>query len=67
MRSLPVTAISGCTPSYFNLEGGLDRVLAEEQMKMARSGPWGHSIEDFLGHIEAWRAEGSMQGIEVLT
>jgi cation diffusion facilitator CzcD-associated flavoprotein CzcO len=67
MRSLPMAAISGCTPSFFNLEGGLDRVPAEEQMKMARSGLWDHGIEDFLGHIEAWRAEGHMQGIEVRT
>jgi cation diffusion facilitator CzcD-associated flavoprotein CzcO len=67
MRSLPMAAISGCTPSYFNLEGGLDRVPAEEQMKMARSGLWGHGIEDVHGHIEAWRAEGHMQSIEVRT
>jgi cation diffusion facilitator CzcD-associated flavoprotein CzcO len=67
VRSIPMAAISGCTPSYFNLEGGLDRVPPEEQMKMARSGLWGHGIEDFLKHIEAWRAEGSMQGIEVQT
>jgi hypothetical protein len=67
MRSLPMAAISGCTPSYFNLEGGLDRVPAEEQMKMARWGLWGHGIEDFLKHIEAWRAEGSMRGIKVRT
>jgi len=34
-------------------------------MKMARSGVWGRGIEDFLAHVEAWRAEGNMQGIEV--
>jgi hypothetical protein len=63
--SIPMAAISGCTPSYFNLEGGLDCMPPEEQMKMARSGLSGHGIEDFLGHIEVWRAEGSMQGIDV--
>jgi hypothetical protein len=67
MRSAPMAAIIGCTPSYFNLEGGLDRVPPEEQMNMARSGLWGHGIEGFLEHVEAWRAEGNMQGIEVRT
>jgi cation diffusion facilitator CzcD-associated flavoprotein CzcO len=41
MRSIPMAAISGCTPSYFNLEGGLDRMPPEGQMKMERSGLWG--------------------------
>lgn len=54
-----------CTPSYINLEGAIDRVPPEEQTKMARSGLWGHGIEDFIAYIEAWRAEGNMKGIEV--
>ncbi|KAF4633957.1 hypothetical protein G7Y89_g4155 [Cudoniella acicularis] len=65
MRAAPMGAIIGCTPSYINLEGGIDRVPPEAQMIMARSGFWGHGIEDFLTHIEAWRAEGNMQGIDV--
>ena len=65
MRSAPMAAIIGCTPSYFNLESELDRLPPEEQAKAARSGLWGHGIEDFVGRVEAWRAEGSMQGIEV--
>ncbi|CZR60107.1 related to monooxigenase [Phialocephala subalpina] len=67
MRSLSMAAFMGCTPSYFNLEGALDKIPPEAQMTMSRSGHWGHGIEDFLGHVEAWRAEGSMQGIEVQT
>ncbi|KAF8862082.1 flavin-binding monooxygenase-like family protein [Acephala macrosclerotiorum] len=67
MRSLPMGAMMGCTPSYFNLEGALDRIPPEQQMKRSRSGIWGHGIEDFLRHVEAWRAEGNMQGIEVRT
>jgi hypothetical protein len=65
MRSAPMAAIIGCTPSYFNLEGTLDLTPPHEQMKMARSGLWGHGIEDFVAHIEAWRSEGSMKGIEI--
>jgi len=65
MRSVPMAAIIGCTPSFFNLEGAIDRTPPEEQMKMARSGVWGNGIEDFLTHIEAWRAEGNLQGVEI--
>jgi cation diffusion facilitator CzcD-associated flavoprotein CzcO len=67
MRSAPMAAIVGCTPSYFNVEGGIDRTPPEFQMIMARSGLWGHGIEDFVRIVEAWREEGSMQGIEVRT
>jgi cation diffusion facilitator CzcD-associated flavoprotein CzcO len=38
MRSVPMAAIIGCTPGYFNLEDALDRCPPQEQMKMARSG-----------------------------
>ncbi|KAK9233824.1 hypothetical protein V1525DRAFT_415198 [Lipomyces kononenkoae] len=67
MRAAPTAAIVGCTPSYMTLEGGIERVPPERQVIMARSGIWGLGIEDYLKHIEAWRAEGNLQGIEVST
>ncbi|KAF2150320.1 monooxygenase [Myriangium duriaei CBS 260.36] len=70
MRSAPTAAILGCTPGYFNLESQLDAMATsspEAQMQMGKTGLWGAGIEDFLKTIEAWRAEGSMKGIEVLT
>lgn len=67
MRSAPMAAIIGCTPGYFNVEGGIDKVPPEYQMILAKSGLWGHGIEDFMSVIDAWREEGSMQGIEVQT
>lgn len=67
MRSAPMAAIVGCTPSYFNVEGGIDRTPPEFQAVMARSGLWGHGIESFVGVVDAWREEGSLQGIEVGT
>ncbi|RDW61942.1 hypothetical protein BP6252_11375 [Coleophoma cylindrospora] len=67
VRALSMANISGCTPSYLNVEGALDRMPPEAQLTMARSGTWGHGIEDFMEHVEAWRAEGSMQGIEIRT
>jgi cation diffusion facilitator CzcD-associated flavoprotein CzcO len=65
MHSAPGAAIIGCTPGYFNVEGEIDRVPPEMQMAMARSGVWGHGIEDFVRNVEAWLGEGKMQGIEV--
>ena len=65
MRAAPMAALAGCTPGYFNSEGAMDRLPPEAQMVAARSGLWGHGIEDFLGHVEKWRAGGGMQDIEV--
>ena len=45
----------------------MDRMPPEAQMMVARSGLWGHGIEDFLSYLEEWRAEGGMNGIEVQT
>ena len=67
MHATPGAAMAGCTPGYYNMEGALDQVPPEEQMKLARSGLWGSGIEDFLTHLEAWQAEGGMQGVEVRT
>lgn len=67
MRAAPMAAIVGCTPNYFNLEGKLDQTPPEMQTTMAKSGLWGKGIEDFVATVEAWRVEGSMQGIEVVT
>ncbi|MCJ1388932.1 hypothetical protein MMC18_001783 [Xylographa bjoerkii] len=67
MHAAPMAAIAGCTPSYFNMEGGMDRLPPEAQMIMARSGLWGSGIEDFLVQMEKWREGGGMQDIEVQT
>ena len=68
MRAPSMAAMAGCTPGYFNLEGGMDRLPPEAQVMVARSGLWGHGIEDFLGHIEKWRAgDGMMRDIEMQT
>jgi hypothetical protein len=66
-HSVPMVAAAGCTPGYFNVEGAIDRAPPEAQMLMARSGLWGHGIEDFVQVVEKWRENGQMQGIEVRT
>jgi cation diffusion facilitator CzcD-associated flavoprotein CzcO len=67
MRSIPMAAIIGCTPSYFNVEGELDKAPPEMQMILAKSGLWGHGIESFVRVLEKWREEANLQGIEVST
>lgn len=67
LRSAPMAAIIGCTPSYFNVEGELDRVPPEMQSMVSKSGLWGHGIESFVKVLEKWREEGNMEGVEVRT
>jgi cation diffusion facilitator CzcD-associated flavoprotein CzcO len=64
-RSAQSAAMMGCTPSYFNLEGEIDRMKPQDNLKMTRGGLWGTGLESFLEYLEKWRAEGSMEGIEV--
>lgn len=67
MHSFPGAAILGCTPGYFNVEGELARAPPEKQMVLARSGVWGHGIEDYARTVQAWYEKGGMEGIEVQT
>jgi hypothetical protein len=65
-RAAAFAAIVGCTPSYLNIEGEIDRVSGvEEQMKRARGGIWGKGVADYVGVIEGWRAQGDLKGLEV--
>ncbi|KAK2024118.1 cyclohexanone monooxygenase [Colletotrichum zoysiae] len=55
--------VSICTPSYTNNEGR--QAPPEEQMKMARGTPFPLGMSAYVKHLEDWRAEGSMKGVEV--
>lgn len=66
-RSAIMSVVMGCTPGYYNLEGGINKIKPEVQLRMARGAGWGAGLESFLEYVETWRAEGSMQGIEVQT
>lgn len=48
---------STCTPSYLNSEGG-------GTMKSARAMAYMGSILDFAAHVEKWRSDGNMDGLE---
>ncbi len=50
--------LEACTPGYYNNEGK-PSVLA------ARNGPYGGGPIAFVAVLEAWRAEGSLAGLEI--
>jgi cation diffusion facilitator CzcD-associated flavoprotein CzcO len=65
-RAAAFAGIAGCTPSYLNKEGEMDRVSKPEaQMEAARAAIWGEGIAGYVDTIEAWRNQGSLRGIEV--
>lgn len=58
-------ASSGCTPSYINAEGELDRKASPEVLqKRARGALWGKGFEDYVDVLKAWRATG-FSGLEI--
>jgi hypothetical protein len=65
-RAAIFAAFAGCTPSYFNFEGQMDRISGiEAQMKAAKQGIWGHGIADFANIIEGWRGQGGLKVLEI--
>lgn len=60
-----IAAIIGCTPSYLNQEGDIERVAPEKAAKGAQASSWGYGVGDFVRVIEAWREEGSLRGLEI--
>jgi hypothetical protein len=56
-----------CMSDFSDLEDVKNGEMAPGNALSARWRAWGHSVEDFVAWIEACRAEGIMQGIEVLT
>lgn len=64
-RAATFAALSGCTPSYINREGEMDRTPAEDRMKAARGAIWGEGMLGFVDVIEEWRRDGGLKGLEV--
>jgi len=65
-RAVALAGVKNCTPSYYNREGEADRERSStEQMKAARSAPWGQGIESYLEVLGDWRSKGDLQGFEV--
>ncbi|KAM5352886.1 hypothetical protein ACJ41O_005608 [Fusarium nematophilum] len=59
-------ASSGCTPSYFNAEGELDRsVPVEVQQRRARSAVWSKGPSHLSRLLADWRSSGKLEGLEI--
>jgi len=56
-----------CTPGYLTSEGEMLRQSQDpaEMAKKARGGTWTQGMASFMKVLEGYRAEGSLQGIEV--
>ena len=65
-NAVKFAGMAGCTPSYFNQEGATDLVTdPAQQMKAAKNAIWPNGFRDYYDIISEWRAEGSMQGLDV--
>lgn len=65
-RAAAFAAMSGCTPSYLNLEGGADKVRTpEEQLKGVRGVMWGEGIASYVEQLEQWRSSDSLDGLNI--
>lgn len=66
MGATMFAALAGCTPSYLNGEGAMDRLTdPQAQMKAAKGAIWGNGVADYVNVIEQWRNEGQLRGLEV--
>jgi hypothetical protein len=60
------STLAVCTPNYVTLEGEATRPAEQaETIKRARSSMWYQGILSFERMLEAWRADGRMEGLEV--
>jgi cation diffusion facilitator CzcD-associated flavoprotein CzcO len=65
MRAAAFAGTSGCTPSYFNREGLMDRMPMEQRMKFAKMAIWGEGIDNFTEVLEKWEDEGKLEGLVI--
>lgn len=65
-RAAGLRGIAGCTPGYLNGYGVSPTSMSvEDQMKAARLATWGEGIASYVAQLEAWRAEGKMDGVDI--
>lgn len=59
-------ATAGCTPSYINAEGEMDREVSQEvQNTRARGALWGKGFANFVEVLSEWRLRGVLTGLEI--
>jgi hypothetical protein len=65
-RAVHFAGMRGCTPSYLNSEGEMDRITdPEQQMKMAKNIIWGDGFISYYHLLHDWQSTGKMEGLEV--
>lgn len=66
-RAAWFASVTGCTPGYITSEGEASRMVQDPaaMMKRSRVSPWGEGMASFLSVLQAYRADGSLKGIEV--
>lgn len=57
--------IAACTPSYYNMEGGVASMSMEEQIAAARLNIWGQGILDYDVFLRTWRENAGMEGLDI--
>jgi cation diffusion facilitator CzcD-associated flavoprotein CzcO len=70
VAALGMSGMAGCTPNYLNMEGELDKLLAqgpEVQAQMMRGQIWGKGINDYVEQLEKWQREGSLKGLVIMS
>ncbi|KAF2209817.1 hypothetical protein CERZMDRAFT_113581 [Cercospora zeae-maydis SCOH1-5] len=61
-------ANAGCTPSYINAEGEMDKETSPEvQAIRARSVLWPWGPAHFMEHLDQWRREKNCEGVVITT
>ncbi|KAJ6504609.1 flavin-binding monooxygenase-like family protein [Mycena vitilis] len=66
MRAAWFAGLGGCTPSYVNGEGAMDKhTEMADRIKGGRSAPWGEGFLSYVEVLKAWRAEGGLKGFEI--
>lgn len=58
-------AMAGCTPSYFNAEGEVDKLTPEQMAGRARLSIWGQGYLAYARILKEWRDEGKLEGLVV--
>ncbi|KAL2071193.1 hypothetical protein VTL71DRAFT_12428 [Oculimacula yallundae] len=55
--------MAGCTPSYFNAEGAMDKM--EKLAGSARLAMWGQGYLSYARILQEWRRSGQLEGLSV--
>ncbi|KAH0840717.1 hypothetical protein AYO21_00629 [Fonsecaea monophora] len=67
-RTGAIAGMGGCTPSYFNAEGDIDRLVGqggETARKVAVNSHWGGGWQEYLDILDRWRKAGDFEGLDI--